>query len=104
MRIRHSAFVVFLFLLVSRLQAEEATLEQIKAAAATQSKYLSTQTHPASNEPLKADQEEFSSEIAPILANSCVQCHGPEKQKGKFRVDTLDPTCFTARMLTGGWM
>ena len=92
MRTPRIIFVVSLFLLVSSLQAaEELTLEQIKAAGATQSKYLSTYSHPASNDALKADLEGFRTEIAPILAGSCGECHGPKKQKAKFRVDTLDP-------------
>jgi hypothetical protein len=34
---------------------------------------------------------EFATEIEPALRETCLQCHGPEKQKGKFRIDTLDP-------------
>ena len=33
----------------------------------------------------------FEGEVEPVLKRVCVGCHGPEKQKGKFRVDTLDP-------------
>ena len=32
----------------------------------------------------------FSKEIAPILVKKCVACHGPEKSKGHFRLDSLD--------------
>jgi mono/diheme cytochrome c family protein len=31
---------------------------------------------------------DFAKQIAPILEQSCVKCHGPEKQKGKLRIDT----------------
>jgi hypothetical protein len=31
---------------------------------------------------------DFTKDIAPILAEHCLKCHGEEKQKGKFRVDT----------------
>ena len=34
---------------------------------------------------------EFKKNIEPALKETCVQCHGPDKQKGKFRIDTLDP-------------
>ncbi len=34
---------------------------------------------------------EFATEIKPALRKTCLQCHGPDKQKGKFRIDTLDP-------------
>ncbi|MDA7881407.1 DUF1592 domain-containing protein [Akkermansiaceae bacterium] len=40
---------------------------------------------------LAAGLAEFQQEIAPVLKKSCVECHGPEKAKAKFRVDTLDP-------------
>jgi len=33
----------------------------------------------------------FNSDIKPVLERTCVKCHGPDKQKGDFRVDTLDP-------------
>ena len=32
---------------------------------------------------------EFAKEVRPILERSCVSCHGPERQKGGFRVDSL---------------
>lgn len=33
---------------------------------------------------------DFSSEIKPWLEKSCIQCHGPEKQKGGLRLDTRE--------------
>lgn len=44
-----------------------------------------------------ANLQTFREEIAPVLKRACVHCHGPDKQKGKFRVDTLNPD-----MLKGG--
>ena len=38
-----------------------------------------------------SDLAMFEAEVAPVLERVCVGCHGPDKQKGKFRVDTLDP-------------
>lgn len=38
----------------------------------------------------------FESHIRPVLANRCFGCHGPEKQKGGLRVDSL------AALLEGG--
>jgi mono/diheme cytochrome c family protein len=32
----------------------------------------------------------FSTDIKPIFEKSCFKCHGPEKQKGKLRVDSLE--------------
>ena len=34
------------------------------------------------------DKVDFEKEILPILRESCVRCHGPEKQKAKLRLDT----------------
>ena len=39
----------------------------------------------------KADLDGFRKTVEPVLKRACVSCHGPDKQKGKFRVDTLDP-------------
>ena len=44
----------------------------------------------ASDSP-KPKLQEFRAEVEPVLKRACVGCHGPEKQKGKFRVDTLNP-------------
>jgi mono/diheme cytochrome c family protein len=37
-----------------------------------------------------ADKVDFSGQIKPILESVCVQCHGPEKQKGKLRLDSKE--------------
>ena len=34
------------------------------------------------------DAVDFTKDIAPILAENCVKCHGPEKQKSKYRIDS----------------
>ena len=34
----------------------------------------------------------FDKDILPLFQKSCVKCHGPEKQKGKLRLDTLEAT------------
>jgi hypothetical protein len=39
----------------------------------------------------KARLAEFRVKVDPVLKRVCVGCHGSEKQKGKFRIDTLDP-------------
>lgn len=33
---------------------------------------------------------DFKKDIAPILQKSCIECHGPNKQKGDLRLDTKD--------------
>jgi mono/diheme cytochrome c family protein len=37
-----------------------------------------------------ADKVDFAKDIQPILQKSCVECHGPEKPKGKRRLDTKE--------------
>lgn len=37
--------------------------------------------------PRKVD---FAKEIYPIFADKCISCHGPQKQKGKYRMDTKE--------------
>jgi len=32
----------------------------------------------------------FDKDIKPLFEKSCVKCHGPEKQKGKYRLDSLE--------------
>lgn len=32
----------------------------------------------------------FDKDIKPIFEKSCVKCHGAEKQKGKYRLDSLE--------------
>src|ERR1051325_3505042 len=36
------------------------------------------------------DKVDFAKEIQPILQQTCVKCHGPEKQKGKLRLDSKE--------------
>ena len=33
---------------------------------------------------------DFSKDIAPILTENCLKCHGTEKQKGKYRIDSKE--------------
>ena len=39
----------------------------------------------------KARLAKFQADVEPVLKRVCFGCHGPKKQKGQFRVDTLDP-------------
>ena len=36
-----------------------------------------------------AGKVSFTAEVAPIVQRRCVACHGPEKAKGRFRLDTF---------------
>ena len=38
---------------------------------------------------LAPGEEKYDTAIKPLIEKHCIQCHGPEKQKGKFRIDEL---------------
>ena len=38
--------------------------------------------------PAATRQVDFAKDIQPIFAKSCVSCHGTEKQKGSYRLDS----------------
>ena len=71
--------------------AETPTLEEVKVAGALRSIYRKTHSHEAINAVPKANLETFRNEVEPVLRKSCIPCHGPEKQQGKFRIDSLNP-------------
>src|SRR5258706_10128747 len=39
------------------------------------------------NEAFAQEKVNFSRDVQPVFKSACYQCHGPEKQKGKLRVD-----------------
>lgn len=67
------------------------TLEEVKAAGALRSNFKKQQAHSLGSETPLPKLAAFRREIEPILEETCVKCHGPKKQKGDFRIDTLDP-------------
>lgn len=73
---------------------EPPTLEALKVEGARQSRYISQDETPVDPLEPTADLAAYRDRVAPVLEGTCVQCHGPEKDKGGFRVDTLDPDLF----------
>jgi uncharacterized membrane protein len=57
-------------------------------------KHVSTKTEGSTSASLSTQHQAsiafFASRVAPIFDDKCVQCHGPEKKKGKLRLDTFD--------------
>ena len=53
--------------------------------------------------PARADEVSFEEQVRPLLQKHCVKCHGPEKQKGDLRLDTLS-TDFTAATTASAWL
>lgn len=37
-----------------------------------------------------ASKPDFTKDIGPLLAKNCIECHGPDKQKGKLRLDSKE--------------
>ena len=35
---------------------------------------------------------DFAKDIQPVFRENCIKCHGPDKQKGKLRLDSLEAT------------
>ena len=68
------------------------SLEETRTIGRANSALLAKkQTLTAANGKPSANLADFKKHISPILTKTCVQCHGPKKAKGKFRIDTLDP-------------
>lgn len=80
------------------MAAELPTLEEAKVLGRKNSVFPGPIDQPKTSEVSATPQPElteFRARIAPALKESCVKCHGPEEQNGKFRVDTLNPNQLT---------
>ncbi|MBT3471165.1 MAG: DUF1587 domain-containing protein, partial [Opitutae bacterium] len=51
----------------------------------------------------EAPVDTYEKDIRPILKAHCVKCHGPEKQKGKLRLDTLSTDFLKDRAAAEIW-
>lgn len=51
----------------------------------------------------EANLTDFKELISPIFEKSCLDCHGPKKSKGGFRIDELDPNLLTGSGI-GQWV
>ena len=70
------------------------SLSEARTQGRLKSLYLkstSTTKAPATDVAPIANLADFKAHIAPSIKNSCITCHGPDKQKGHFRIDTLNP-------------
>lgn len=45
---------------------------------------------------------DFAKEVLPVLQQNCIKCHGPEKQKGKLRLDSKEATFKKEGIVTAG--
>src|SRR6187397_1589649 len=58
------------------------------ALVASVSVALGSARAPAGPVPVARPAPDFTRDIQPILAASCVRCHGPRKTEGELRLDT----------------
>src|SRR5262249_22980105 len=40
--------------------------------------------------PVQAEKVDFAKQIKPLLERSCIACHGPDKQRSNFRLDSRE--------------
>jgi mono/diheme cytochrome c family protein len=69
------------------------SLEAAKEQGRSKSRYLKETRAPAETGDAipKAAVADFQKTVAPILTKNCLGCHGPEKAKGRLRIDQLNP-------------
>ena len=70
------------------------SLEEIRVEGAKQSSYKKKQTRSRGRGAPEPSLNVFRKKIEPVLKETCYKCHGPKKQKGDFRIDTLNPNLF----------
>ncbi|MFG0264876.1 MAG: DUF1592 domain-containing protein [Rhodopirellula sp. JB055] len=75
----------------STVSTSSRSLDEIKHHGASRSKYLQPVTKPTEVKTPTADLQTFRDVIAPILEESCIDCHGPGNVEGNIQIDTLDP-------------
>jgi mono/diheme cytochrome c family protein len=74
-----------------------ATWQEIRAAGRAKSAYLKAtekateKTAPSTAAAPTPDLDHFRKTIAPVLARTCVACHGPDSAMANLRVDRLNP-------------
>ena len=76
--------------------------EQAKRKELENAKVLTADGQPIAELTLQ-DETAFKQTVQPFITKHCVSCHGPEKQKGKLRLDTLG-TDFTKSVTAGTWI
>ena len=67
------------------------TLDALKAAGALRSSYRNFKQPSLGTTAPKPRLAAFRKDVGPVLNRTCLQCHGPKKQEGNIRIDTLDP-------------
>ncbi|MFM8468842.1 MAG: c-type cytochrome domain-containing protein, partial [Limisphaerales bacterium] len=91
------SFVTALLLAGAALQAQEPetpiSLEAAKELGREKSGFLKAtkEVTRGSGSIPQANVAFFQKSVGPILKKNCLACHGPEKSKGRLRIDQLNP-------------
>ena len=72
------------------LEVTKAKVESRPGAAAKTETDAETEVDPSRLVAAGGQEVDFARDIAPILESKCIQCHGPEKPKGRFRLDNRE--------------
>lgn len=74
-------------------QESRITLEAARVQGRGKSAYLKESQAAANTSDAipNANVADFQKSVRPILTKNCVDCHGPQKAKGRLRIDQLDP-------------
>ena len=95
----HGMYLVALWcavggVVVAQTESAQPSFADLKTIGAQRSTYRTHAEKRVTEAAPEPDLQTFRRDIAPILAKACVGCHGPDKQKGDLRIDTLDPDLF----------
>lgn len=84
-------------ILSADVQVTPITLEAAKEQGRAKSRFLKETKAPAKATDAipKANVAYFQKSVMPILKKSCINCHGPKKSEGRFRIDQLNPDLLT---------
>ncbi len=72
------------------------SFEAAREQGRLKSRYLSVTTNVTKSPVVpKANIAFFNKSVGPVLKQKCLACHGPEKAKGRLRIDQLNPDLLT---------
>ena len=75
-------------------EAQESTLMELREAWAQRSKYRRPVPPTTPSDAQAPRLELFEQSILPVLRQTCLRCHGPDRQKAGIRIDTLAPNLY----------
>ena len=74
--------------------AQPKSFDELKVEGARRSSYHTHESKRVAETAPEPDLKTFQKLIQPVLAKACFECHGPDKQKGELRIDTLNADLF----------